>query len=50
MLDTLRFESRYLDIFLAPLDQDGKELYKDRSPIHHTTFKHQWVSFKELKI
>ncbi|KAK6997554.1 Dipeptidyl aminopeptidase BIII [Biomphalaria glabrata] len=35
MQDTHKFESRYLDTLLAPLDQGGRELCKDRSPIHH---------------
>ncbi|KAH9495028.1 Dipeptidyl aminopeptidase BIII, partial [Bulinus truncatus] len=35
MQDTHKFESRYLDTLLAPLDQGGKELCRERSPIHH---------------
>jgi dipeptidyl aminopeptidase/acylaminoacyl peptidase len=32
--DTHKFESRYLDRLVAPYPQ-GKEIYRERSPIHH---------------
>ena len=35
MHDTHKFESRYLDVLIAPLDKGGVELCKERSPIHH---------------
>jgi dipeptidyl aminopeptidase/acylaminoacyl peptidase len=33
-IDTHKFESRYLDGLLAPYP-DGREVYRERSPIHH---------------
>uniref|UniRef100_A0A0B7BG74 Peptidase S9 prolyl oligopeptidase catalytic domain-containing protein n=2 Tax=Arion vulgaris TaxID=1028688 RepID=A0A0B7BG74_9EUPU len=36
MEDTHKFESRYLDTLLYPLEQGGKEICKQRSPIHNT--------------
>lgn len=35
MEDTHKFESQYLNTLLAPLDKGGKELCRQRSPIHH---------------
>ncbi|CAG5116725.1 unnamed protein product, partial [Candidula unifasciata] len=35
MEDTHKFESRYLDNLLAPLDNGGREICKQRSPIHN---------------
>ncbi|RUS69177.1 hypothetical protein EGW08_023062 [Elysia chlorotica] len=35
MLDTHKFESRYLDGLLAPLDAGGSEVCKQRSPLYH---------------
>jgi hypothetical protein len=35
MHDTHKFESRYLETLLAPLDNGGREMCKQRSPIHH---------------
>ena len=35
MHDTHKFESRYLDVLIAPLDEGGSKLCKERSPIHH---------------
>jgi dipeptidyl aminopeptidase/acylaminoacyl peptidase len=34
-LETHKFESRYLDRLVAPYPE-GRELYRERSPIHHT--------------
>jgi dipeptidyl aminopeptidase/acylaminoacyl peptidase len=34
-LETHKFESRYLDRLVAPYPE-GRELYRQRSPIHHT--------------
>lgn len=34
MKDTHKFESRYLDTLLAPLEQGGREICRKRSPIH----------------
>ncbi|GFO14073.1 prolyl tripeptidyl peptidase-like [Plakobranchus ocellatus] len=35
MIETHKFESRYMDRLLAPLDDGGKEICQERSPIHH---------------
>lgn len=35
MKDTHKFESRYLDCLLAPLDAGGLDICKERSPINH---------------
>ncbi|CAN5170863.1 S9 family peptidase [soil metagenome] len=35
VLDTHKFESRYMDRLVAP-HPEGLELYRERSPIHHT--------------
>ncbi|XP_005101732.1 acylamino-acid-releasing enzyme [Aplysia californica] len=34
MEETHKFESRYLDTLLAPLDKGGREICRERSPIH----------------
>ena len=33
--DTHKFESRYLDLLIAPYSGDGLKVYKERSPINH---------------
>lgn len=35
MEDTHKFESRYLDTLLAPLDKGGREICQQRSPVHN---------------
>ncbi|GFO22771.1 peptidase [Plakobranchus ocellatus] len=35
MLDTHKFESRYLDGLIAPLDAGGHEICMERSPLHN---------------
>ncbi|XP_059156263.1 uncharacterized protein LOC131941214 isoform X3 [Physella acuta] len=35
MKDTHKFESRYLETLIAPLSEEGKQILKARSPIHH---------------
>ncbi len=34
-METHKFESRYMDMLVAPLDDEGRKIYKARSPIHH---------------
>ena len=33
--DTHKFESRYSDLMIAPLDEEHRHVYYERSPIHY---------------
>ncbi|CAL1527802.1 unnamed protein product [Lymnaea stagnalis] len=35
MADTHKFESRYLETLIAPYDENGRKIYRERSPINH---------------